>query len=195
MSIAKQTTVAEMRRASPEVVHHGLQSIAARLTGEVGPIAGSRLLVTGGAGFLGYYFVEAIHRCNGEYRRADTGALLPEAIVARNDRDGRKRRPRAAIHREPHLLVRSSCAVRSRLCGVDEAFVVVESEVAEAGERVGEQVPDDDEDGSGDLDQGFELPRRLTMRLQRSPRKVSVLSRPLRPRGRGCPCQSCRHLR
>jgi len=41
--------------------------------------------------------------------------------------------------------------------GVDEAVVVVGSQVAEAGERVGEQVPDDDEDGSGDRDQGFEL--------------------------------------
>ncbi|MFC9767103.1 hypothetical protein [Rhodococcus jostii] len=41
--------------------------------------------------------------------------------------------------------------------GVDAAGVIVGAEVAEAGKRVGEQVPDDDEDGTGDRDQGFEL--------------------------------------
>ena len=36
--------------------------------------------------------------------------------------------------------------------GVDAQHVVVGSEVAEAGCRVGEQVPDDDEDRAGDRD-------------------------------------------
>lgn len=41
--------------------------------------------------------------------------------------------------------------------GVDAAGVVVGSEVVESGERVGQQVPDDDQDGAGDRDQGLEL--------------------------------------
>src|SRR6202171_4002512 len=40
---------------------------------------------------------------------------------------------------------------------VDPGDVVVGSEVVEAGEGVGEQVPDDDQDGAGDRDQGLEL--------------------------------------
>ena len=40
---------------------------------------------------------------------------------------------------------------------VDVAGVVVGSEVMEAGEGVGEQVPDDDQDGAGDRNQGLEL--------------------------------------
>jgi len=35
--------------------------------------------------------------------------------------------------------------------------VVVGAEIAEAGGRVGQQVPDDDEDGAGDRDQGLEF--------------------------------------
>jgi hypothetical protein len=41
---------------------------------------------------------------------------------------------------------------------VDAAFVVVGAEVAVGGVGVGEQVPDDDEDGTGDGDEGFALP-------------------------------------
>ena len=40
---------------------------------------------------------------------------------------------------------------------VDAAGVVAGAEVAEAGGGVGEQVPDDDQDGAGDGDQGLEL--------------------------------------
>lgn len=40
---------------------------------------------------------------------------------------------------------------------VDAAGVVFGSEVMEPGERVSEQVPDDDQDGTGDRDQGFEF--------------------------------------
>ena len=40
---------------------------------------------------------------------------------------------------------------------VQTAGVVVGAEVVVAGGGVGEQVPDDDQDGSGDGDEGFEL--------------------------------------
>ena len=40
---------------------------------------------------------------------------------------------------------------------VDAAGVVVGSEVAEAGCRIVEQVPDDDEDGAGDRDERLEF--------------------------------------
>src|SRR5215218_8515542 len=41
--------------------------------------------------------------------------------------------------------------------GVDAAGVVVGAQVVEAGGGVGEQVPDDHQDGAGDGDQGLEL--------------------------------------
>ena len=41
--------------------------------------------------------------------------------------------------------------------GGDAVGVVVGAEVAEAGGGVGQQVPDDDQDGARDRDQGFEL--------------------------------------
>ena len=40
---------------------------------------------------------------------------------------------------------------------VDAAGVVVDAEVAEAGGGVGQQVPDDDEDGARNGDEGLEL--------------------------------------
>src|SRR6266571_2959100 len=40
---------------------------------------------------------------------------------------------------------------------VDAGGVVVGAEVVEPGGGVGEQVPDDDEDGAGDGDEGFEF--------------------------------------
>ena len=40
---------------------------------------------------------------------------------------------------------------------VDPADVVVGSKVAESGGWVGEQLPDDDQDGAGNRDEGFEL--------------------------------------
>src|SRR5215207_8113044 len=40
---------------------------------------------------------------------------------------------------------------------VDAAGVVAGAQVVEAGGGVGEQVPDDDQDGAGDGDQGLEL--------------------------------------
>ena len=41
--------------------------------------------------------------------------------------------------------------------GGDSVGVVVGAKVAEAGGRVGQQVPDDDQDGARDRDEGFEL--------------------------------------
>ena len=40
---------------------------------------------------------------------------------------------------------------------VDPGHVVVRSEVVEAGGGIGQQVPDDGEDGAGDRDEGLEL--------------------------------------
>ena len=42
-------------------------------------------------------------------------------------------------------------------CGVDVAVVVVGAEVVEAGVGVGEQVPDDHQDGAADRDDGLLL--------------------------------------
>lgn len=58
------STVAEQHHASREVVADDLESMASRLAEEFGRMAGSRLLITGGAGFLGHYFVQAIHHHN-----------------------------------------------------------------------------------------------------------------------------------
>ncbi len=41
--------------------------------------------------------------------------------------------------------------------GVDAVGVVVGSEIAESSRWVGEQVPDDGQDGAGDRDEGFEF--------------------------------------
>ncbi|MEV6926024.1 hypothetical protein AB0M46_16225 [Dactylosporangium sp. NPDC051485] len=43
------------------------------------------------------------------------------------------------------------------VAGVDAGGVVVGAEVAEPGGGVGQEVPDDDEDGAGDGDEGFEF--------------------------------------
>ena len=43
------------------------------------------------------------------------------------------------------------------LFGVDAVGVVVDAEVVEACGGVGEQVPDDHQDGAGDRDEGLEL--------------------------------------
>lgn len=47
-----------------EVVAQDLDSMCRRLDEEFGRMAGSELLITGGAGFLGYYFVHAVHHHN-----------------------------------------------------------------------------------------------------------------------------------
>ncbi len=52
-----------------EVVREDLKYICARLDGEFARLAGNRLLITGGAGFLGHYLVQAVlhwNRTNGK---------------------------------------------------------------------------------------------------------------------------------
>jgi hypothetical protein len=60
---------------------------------------------------------------------------------------------------------------------VDAAGVVVGAQVMEAGGGVGEQVPDDHQDGAGDRDQGFELADALDQAaVALAQGKVSVLA-------------------
>ncbi len=51
-------------QSADEVVADDVESICSRLRDEFSTMAGTRLLITGGAGFLGYYFVHAIHHHN-----------------------------------------------------------------------------------------------------------------------------------
>ena len=48
--------------------------------------------------------------------------------------------------------------------GVGAGLVVAGGEVGVTGGGVGQQVPDDDQDGAGDGDLGLALPRRRTIR-------------------------------
>ena len=56
---------------------------------------------------------------------------------------------------------------------VDTSLVEVGAEVDEAGVRIVEQVPNDDEDGRSIATSAFILPVRLIRRRERAPRKVS----------------------
>ena len=58
-------------RAGWDVVQADLDSICSQLTAEFGRMAGSQLLVTGGAGFLGYYFTLAIHYYNQQVMQSE----------------------------------------------------------------------------------------------------------------------------
>src|SRR6201988_3304933 len=58
-------------QSSDEVVTQDLDSICGRLREEFGRMAGSELLITGGAGFLGYYFVHAVHHHNRNAEQRD----------------------------------------------------------------------------------------------------------------------------
>ena len=56
--------VSGLPRNGEEVQETDLESIVSRLDEELGMLAGDRLLVTGGAGFLGYYMVRSVLRWN-----------------------------------------------------------------------------------------------------------------------------------
>lgn len=58
-------------RAGQEVVRGDLESICSRLTAELAIMAGSQLLVTGGAGFLGFYFTSAVHYYNQQVMQSE----------------------------------------------------------------------------------------------------------------------------
>jgi UDP-glucuronate decarboxylase len=58
-------------QSSDEVVAKDIDSICRRLSGEFGRMAGASLLITGGAGFLGYYFVHAIYHHNQNSAQSD----------------------------------------------------------------------------------------------------------------------------
>ncbi len=51
------------------IVSEDLDTMVGDLSGELAQLAGKRLLVTGGAGFLGYYFVQAARRANEDASR------------------------------------------------------------------------------------------------------------------------------
>ena len=51
-------------QSSDDVVAADVESICDRLRDEFAEMAGTNLLITGGAGFLGYYFVHAVHHHN-----------------------------------------------------------------------------------------------------------------------------------
>ncbi|OBB04116.1 NAD-dependent dehydratase [Mycobacteriaceae bacterium 1482268.1] len=61
--------------SADEVVSDDVESICRRLSDEFSTMAGSRLLITGGAGFLGYYLVHAIHHHNGNSIEAEQISL------------------------------------------------------------------------------------------------------------------------
>jgi nucleoside-diphosphate-sugar epimerase len=58
-------------QGSEEVVSRDIDSICHRLSEEFGRIAGASLLITGGAGFLGYYFVHTVHHHNQNSAQSD----------------------------------------------------------------------------------------------------------------------------
>ncbi|MDB4888783.1 MAG: NAD-dependent epimerase/dehydratase [Gemmatimonadetes bacterium] len=67
-----------MRQALPsaaEVVRRDLSDICANVADELGMMAGKRLLITGGGGFLGYYFVHAVCHWNRQSSTANQIAL------------------------------------------------------------------------------------------------------------------------
>jgi UDP-glucuronate decarboxylase len=62
-------------QSSDEVIAQDVASICDRLRDEFALMAGSNLLITGGAGFLGYYFVHAIHHHNRNSTEAERISL------------------------------------------------------------------------------------------------------------------------
>ncbi len=67
---------ARARATAAEVVASDLEYVLDRARAELAEIAGRRLLVIGGAGFLGYYFVQAALAWN-EARSRSAGSRSP----------------------------------------------------------------------------------------------------------------------
>jgi nucleoside-diphosphate-sugar epimerase len=63
------------------IVSEDLDTVVGDLSGELAQLAGKRLLVTGGAGFLGYYFVQAARRANEDASREPIGITVYDNYV------------------------------------------------------------------------------------------------------------------
>jgi nucleoside-diphosphate-sugar epimerase len=65
-----------------QVVHQDLNDICRRLTPELTQIGGNKLLITGGAGFLGYYLVQVIDHWNREFAQgAKIGLTVYDNLI------------------------------------------------------------------------------------------------------------------
>ncbi|NNF99958.1 MAG: NAD-dependent epimerase/dehydratase family protein [Desulfobacteraceae bacterium] len=65
-----------------DIVHQDLSSMCSRLEQELKVMSGHKLLITGGAGFLGYYLVQVIDHWNQEYKpSAKIGLTIYDNMV------------------------------------------------------------------------------------------------------------------
>jgi dTDP-glucose 4,6-dehydratase/UDP-glucuronate decarboxylase len=67
--------------ASRNVVDEDLADLCTQLTSEFSELAGRRLLITGGAGFLGYYLVQAVIRWNARQRSAPIKLVVHDNFI------------------------------------------------------------------------------------------------------------------
>jgi nucleoside-diphosphate-sugar epimerase len=70
-----------MSITAAEIVAQDLETVVGDLSDELQLLAGKRLLVTGGAGFLGYYFVQAALRANEDGAREPIGITVYDNYV------------------------------------------------------------------------------------------------------------------